>query len=363
MRVKHLQIASFFNDDFKLKFEDQFFPYSNTEFSIHFFRPSNARIELMCPQLKGILKQASCKVFLHNENFHLVILIELLQVKRQFPHVLLELKYKKMALLNEDIMWALIMLGQKYGEQLAININHQQTLNLTGLQGQLGVKSLFLDYEDKQALCIESLSKFKIEEEFRFIVGSKFEVIQSDYKCESPKRITMQCMCEFDVLINQIVDFMNGLCKYENIQVFELCDSIIIQPNPAIYKELIHKISTFANLTQLTLPLPSYEGVAEDIIEMLSSLKKLTTVKLYAALFTKNYTDKEVVYKVSGYAIDHMQKLRLIQFSLEQDIDVMGIPCNHRALPLEIVVDIKFEYRISVDPRFGLRKQVIKSNQ
>ncbi|TNV83364.1 hypothetical protein FGO68_gene9061 [Halteria grandinella] len=60
-----------------------------------------------------------------------------------------------------------------------MGIKFQHKLNFVSFQGNLRINTLHLDNYNGEPLCIQSLSKFKVLEEFKFEFEKQFEVIQS----------------------------------------------------------------------------------------------------------------------------------------------------------------------------------------
>ncbi|TNV74272.1 hypothetical protein FGO68_gene12598 [Halteria grandinella] len=205
---------------------------------------------------------------------------------------------------------------------------------------------------------LKVLSKFEL-----LVSGDKFEVIQSESKVETPSYIKISIQLEVKDFAAQILQLLYGFCKYQNATNFIVESQKCNFQHDLTLKQLYHKIQQLINLRILTLPLGSYDGITQDIIEMLKALKKLDYLFFFSQ--PNQDVDADIIQAITQFAIDHLGELRLIQFYLAKPITLQGIDCKHRASPFHVKMIIestpKYKYHSIFDGRFGLKKIVNKN--
>ncbi|TNV82701.1 hypothetical protein FGO68_gene14464 [Halteria grandinella] len=362
-RVQNIHLISQEQDNFNLKFEELGIPYPKTNFKIEFLTDSNDQIQDALKQYPKLFDIQRCDITINNCLTTILPLIE--ELINKFPSNLKELKFSKEAYINREFSNKLESLRKVMRNKLILTFdqyleqkfgdNHNEQFTINNL-------SLIQRDDDYQVLSFKSISKFKILSKFELkFVNSKYKIQQHpDIKLESPPTISIvgaeiqeDCPC----FIQQV---LNGFCKHSNTWKL-MIENFKIQYRCQYPLKYVYKyVTNFINLTELRLPMGAYDSVLEDIKSMLNKLPKLSSLYLYSATESGEYSP--TVCKLCEYAIDNLREMSLMCFKLYHRIPMPKLNFSQRVRPLFIEI-IGHDYRTErylFDSRSGIAHDKIK---
>ncbi|TNV80673.1 hypothetical protein FGO68_gene14712 [Halteria grandinella] len=342
-RIQNLKVLSNKDEGFKLVFENLDTPFPKTKFQIEIENPKLSQLESIYSNIPNYFDVQHCDIILNTDNFDSDIHSEIQQIKARFPKNKI---ITDVVIINESDQ---AVLEQTYnflkGNPDTIQVSKYVEYAIKNQSGQ---------NDQDTAFCLRNLSKFRISDIIEIFIDQSFILDEFEQKCECPMKMLL-AIINIQDWATLLLQVFNRFCNYGNAKKLIIGRfGIKIQERKEELRDFFIKLSEFVNLNDLTLPLNVYDGVAEDIIEMLKKLQNLETLQFNN--LEDNEYHQQVIQKVSHYIIENMGKLRVCEFIVKNTNNIEIISSNERANPLTITIGGYNQTQLIFDPRYGLKK-------
>ncbi|TNV80628.1 hypothetical protein FGO68_gene6004 [Halteria grandinella] len=351
-QVENLDLMTYSSPIFRVQFENLSVEYPNTKFFAYFHKCNTDIIESAKRKYSQLFSKQGCKIMINQ----LSRKREVSWVLNQFPN-------------NSEVQMAVFLQDQEIEDSIFNHRTHQTFYSITSTltynfkvqqEKYLSTQHLIIDENvlHDQYLSLESLSRFKISDEFKLQFGKTLKLYDSPLQCESPKNITLLCTKRQVLWVTIMAKILQRFCNCTATEKLILTNTSGSQQYfyaPA--HSLYITARKFTNVIHLEIPLSCGKSDLEYVIKMLKVMKNL--VQLVFNSSDNKHRESIGVEMLSRFAIEQMMKLRVMVINVSNVIDLRLVKCRERVIPISIVI-MGYNQMIQyvIDTRQGYRRFV-----
>ncbi|TNV80435.1 hypothetical protein FGO68_gene10438 [Halteria grandinella] len=351
-QVKHLYLEAI-GSWFFIKFETLSIKYPSTRFTINFDHFNDGSLNGALIKYCELFYVQKCTVVLGIQNDQYSIIEK--WKNTAFPQNLLEAQLY----LNND---------QKHANQLQLDFHtlcsNTDVYCRTNFNFQLRRNQIIpiqtlritISTQSEQIFSQKSLCYFKISDQFYLQFGKTLKIIESNEKCESPKKISLECADNVP-WINKMILLLRYMTNQSNTVELHIKNKkgIIYFNNDRL--DLLYDLTKqFCSLRVLTIPFGLNRIEIDGLKQLLQELKCLAHLTLNALKIQYSFKESNAVEEISQFAITEMAQLKTLNFTIWNKIWLDQVVWCERAAPLTIQIHVIGQRTLYlIDTRMGLK--------